>query len=200
MPTRDFPFAYTRDMEGYWNAPDGATVAHEVGHAMGLGEDYFVMADENEKRVLTGQKAEPELGEANSIMRDSGLRPDAIMVFRIIEQMQEAGVLPNCAREVFTYYLWDGVVKKEFTQQEHDELQIDAAWSAEFHVKFAQVPTITGGSSPTRTTRFRVSTSIRSIPWRSITRFCRATAKRCPAITGSRWMGLRKAVCVATGF
>ena len=108
-------------------------------------------------------------------------------------------MLPNARAKSFTYYLWEGVVKKEFIQQEHDELQdrrqvvggvsrqvragADDHWRQHTH-KDGTV------SRPT---------SIRSIPGDRLhasAALQRDHARRSPRDRGRT--GLRKAVCVAT--
>ena len=185
VPTRDFPFAYSRDMVGHWGAPDGETVAHEVGHAMGLGDDYFVMSDDNGDRVLTGGKAERELGEADSVMYNHHHAPDSAIVFRILAQMQEAGVLPQCTRDLLTVYVWEGDIKKEFVQQANqDSLHIAGKWNEQFHVIFLQVPASARSSICAQgwhefgfVQRWFLSTWRSTTPWhRRTPRLCRAGA------------------------
>ena len=42
VPTLDNPFPYQRDFNGVWSVVDPGVLAHEVGHVLGLGDDYYV--------------------------------------------------------------------------------------------------------------------------------------------------------------
>lgn len=96
QPTRpatdDYPSPYTHDLDGYWS-PDMTTArdfAHEVGHLMGLGDDY----------AEHGSVA----GRAGTLM-DSGDAIDQNLVDRLGKVIEEAGIkLPGC---------WKGTIQSD---------------------------------------------------------------------------------------
>jgi hypothetical protein len=99
----DFPFAYSRDMTGVINTPDSRTLAHEVGHAMGLGDDYFKGGGYKPEAAGVGYEAGVRFLDSNgeeiergSFMTRGVGRPDAVYLWRIVAMMKEAGVLPPC--------------------------------------------------------------------------------------------------------
>jgi hypothetical protein len=42
VPTLDNPFPYQREFNGVWSVVDPEILAHEVGHVLGLGDDYYI--------------------------------------------------------------------------------------------------------------------------------------------------------------
>jgi hypothetical protein len=103
VPDRDFPFAYSRDMTGVLNTPDPAVLAHEIGHAMGLGDDYFKGGGYKPEAAGVGYEAGVRFLDANgeeiergSFMTRGVGRPDSVYLWRAVAMMKEAGVLPPC--------------------------------------------------------------------------------------------------------
>jgi hypothetical protein len=99
----DFVFAYTRDMTGVFHTPNIDVLAHEIGHAMGLGDDYFKGGGYKPEAAGLGHEAGVIFLDANGeeIARGSFMtrgvgRPEAIHMWRIVATMKEAGVLPPC--------------------------------------------------------------------------------------------------------
>jgi hypothetical protein len=123
-PDRDYSFPFTGDVYGHWFRPSAATIGHEVGHVLGLGDDYFRHGNPDGTSSVGGRKptgemienadtpvvrpsaddiadAKAEGGTAESwfggTFTTSGVgMPDPAAVARVIEQMKAAGILPQC--------------------------------------------------------------------------------------------------------
>jgi hypothetical protein len=111
VPNLDNSFPFTRDVNGHWYRPDAGTIAHEVGHVLGLGDDYFRTQNPDGTSSVTGRKSSGEMfpgldapfstedGQQvfSGTFTTSGIgapTPDAVA--RVVEQMKAAGVLPQC--------------------------------------------------------------------------------------------------------
>ncbi len=101
-PSGDTTYPLQNDIWGAWGddvdafGPGG--YAHEVGHLMGLGDDYHVVS-QNPRR------AEPNPGRKNTLMADGG-PVDKQLVDRLAEQLRRAKKLPSC---------WKGNMHSEST-------------------------------------------------------------------------------------
>jgi hypothetical protein len=113
-------------MTGEWNTPDPSTIAHEIGHALGLGDDYFNTGS----RLSTGRKptgeaipgldapfADVSNGTFTTSGAGGGPTPDALA--RVILQMKEAGVLPQC---------WKGAMQAKDTVQHGPDQRCEDSW------------------------------------------------------------------------
>lgn len=121
VPDRDFPFAYSRDMRGVFNTPDPQILSHEIGHALGLGDDYFKKGGNKPEARGIGERA----GGVDSIDQDGNVvgrgsfmtsgvgGPDAVHLWRVVAMMKEAGVLPQCR--------WVGTIKVQAVGNVYDE-------------------------------------------------------------------------------
>jgi hypothetical protein len=103
VPSLDNPFPFTRDVNGHWYRPSGSVIAHEVGHVLGLGDDYFRTPNPDGTSSVTGYKPEAggisyeAGGDATGTFTTGGVGvPDPTAVARVILQMKAAGVLPKC--------------------------------------------------------------------------------------------------------
>ena len=90
--TDDYPSPYQHDLDGYWS-PDMKSArdfAHEVGHLMGLGDDY---------------NNDGSLPDRSGTLMDSGDAIDQNLVTRIGKIIEKAGIkLPQC---------WTGTIQSD---------------------------------------------------------------------------------------
>ncbi len=105
VPTLDNPFPYQRDFDGVWNTPYPDIIAHEVGHVLGLGDDYYISCKNINDRSTCYTSGYKPTGEGiqgldmdpGGTFTTSGAGiPDPTTVFRVIEQIRAAGLLPQC--------------------------------------------------------------------------------------------------------
>ncbi len=88
--------AYNQDFDGAWDAELPANgVAHEVGHLIGLGDDYVVTS-------TSPRRTEPKPGRANSMMADGG-PVDKALIDGIGQQLEKLGKIDKCER-------WTGTI------------------------------------------------------------------------------------------
>ncbi len=132
VPTLDNPFPYQRDVSGTWNDDvlDAGVVAHEVGHVLGLGDDYYVTCPgrpELSARNTCSENAYKPTGEGiegsdfhvpTFTTSGAGI-PDPSAVARVIEQMRAAGLLPSCWKGTLTAHgqgnIYNDQMKLPFT-------------------------------------------------------------------------------------
>lgn len=102
-PTSDFPFAYTRDMTGVFATPDPRILAHEIGHAVGLGDDYYHSRvykpeaggiGERAGGVVFLDRAGDEIPPGTFMTRGAG-GPEPLHLIRMVSMMKRAGVFPT---------------------------------------------------------------------------------------------------------
>jgi hypothetical protein len=132
VPTDDNPFPFQRDATGQWYSPDYGTVAHEIGHVLGLGDDYFVTCTAEGCKQGTGYKptGQPFEGGADfdrgGTFTTSGVGvPDPTAVARVIQQMKAAGVLPQC---------WKGTMRAQDTAQHGPDQRCEDSWTFDLTV------------------------------------------------------------------
>lgn len=157
-PSRDFPFAYSRDMTGVFNTPDPAVLAHEIGHALGLGDDYL---GRNVYKPEAGGIADRAGGvefvdadgnpvQAGSFMTRGIGRPEPVHLYRVVKMMQEAGVLPPC----LPTYVWVGRVEvdnvfagKTIAMDVHGRHKWRGVYEVKFLERWTQYPSSMSGLS-----------------------------------------------------
>jgi hypothetical protein len=98
MPNRDSTAVYTTAVDGMWGSlPEGIGVAHEVGHLLGLSDDYEVISRDP-------YRTRPKPGRENTMMADGGFIDEAL-IRRLIGLIRQAThSVPDC---------WKGATKSE---------------------------------------------------------------------------------------
>ena len=93
--------AYASDLGGVWTQQDFDVTAHEVGHLMGLGDDYTDPPN--------GDPSVPLPGRAGTLMAGSGTPVvDQALVDRLGKLVEQAGIkLPQC---------WTGTMDSDTTR------------------------------------------------------------------------------------
>lgn len=82
--------AYTSDLGGEWAAQESNVTAHEVGHLMGLGDDYSDPPGGGPSVPLSGRTGTLMAGSENPVI-------DQNLVDRLGKLMEKAGIkLPSC--------------------------------------------------------------------------------------------------------
>lgn len=95
--------AYDQDFDGAWDTELPANgIAHEVGHLLGLGDDYQVVG--TNPRVTR-----PKPGRENSMMADGG-PVDQTNIDRIGTLLEKMGLIEKCRTNT-----WNGTVKVHVT-------------------------------------------------------------------------------------
>lgn len=118
-PTKDTPSAYTQSLDGEWTSWQDyfGGGGHEIGHLLGLGDDY------NDEGTLPGRK--------DTVM-DHGREFDQNIIDRIADLVQQAGVkLPDCGQR----WVWDGRIEVE---NEYNGRNGEHEWRAEYRVKLLE--------------------------------------------------------------
>ncbi|MGA2403816.1 MAG: hypothetical protein ABSG91_19270 [Syntrophobacteraceae bacterium] len=159
VPNLDNPFPFTRDVNGHWFQPSADVVAHEVGHVLGLGDDYFRTANPDGTSSVTGYKPEAggitydAGGKGTGTFTTSGIGiPDPTAVARVILQMKAAGILPQC---------WKGTLNAEavFSFPENGPagnwLKCTDAWAVETTVITSSDGTLSGAAMARRTAQVK---------------------------------------------
>jgi hypothetical protein len=135
VPTLDVPFPYQRDFVGEWYLPDPSIVAHEIGHVLGLGDDYF----SQKLGKATGYKPSGDELEGGADFRMGGTfttsgigAPDPSAIARVVEQIKAAGLLPQCWKGSFDWSIrqpvysgpqnWDGHAELKLVSDSHGKL------------------------------------------------------------------------------
>lgn len=98
----DAPTAFTQTLDGEFGPIDHFTVAHEVGHLLGLGDDYVDVVQPDGTT-----RSEPLNGRAGTQMADSGsANIDQVIVDRLGSLLDDLSMLPEC---------WTGTLKGSWT-------------------------------------------------------------------------------------
>jgi hypothetical protein len=134
----DSPYALQNAMYGAWgdDLADAENkgmnaYAHEVGHLLGLGDDYI-----NHPATATSKRwTEPKPGRKNTLMADGG-PVDKNLVDRLADLLRQAKKLPSC---------WHGKMdsKSTVTYQE-DFLTCTEVWNIEVWLRAAPDGTVAG--------------------------------------------------------
>jgi hypothetical protein len=137
-PNEDTDSAYRDGLYGEWGLVDDRTVAHEVGHLLGLGDDYIDV--KNKAGVVTGSTDYP--GRANdTIMRSQyKTKVDQAIVDRIGKLV--AKTHPEINQGCIRYYNYTGTTSQgkairvgiyhfSATQTEVDVEAVDTQWTCD---------------------------------------------------------------------
>ena len=90
--TTDTAGAFTADLGGDWGLTTVPTISHEVGHLLGLGDDYTDVKDADGKAI----NSKPKAGRQDTMMAGGG-KIDQGLVDRIGKLVENAGKkLPKC--------------------------------------------------------------------------------------------------------
>lgn len=86
-----------------------ATTLHEVGHLLGLGDDYVVVRDPNTGKPVEPRQTRPKPGRDGTLMGDGGV-VDQALVDRIGKQIEKLlDDLPACE-------VWEGKITGQVTR------------------------------------------------------------------------------------
>jgi hypothetical protein len=98
MPNRDSTLAYTKGLDGMWGSlAEGWGPAHEVGHLLGLGDDYEVVS-------RNPYVTRPKPGRERTMMADGGFIDD-VLIKRLVGLIRQATHnVPDC---------WSGLMKTD---------------------------------------------------------------------------------------
>jgi hypothetical protein len=144
VPTFDNPFPYQRDFNGVWNTPDPDVLAHEVGHVLGLGDDYYISCkDVNDRSTCYTSGYKPtgegiqglDMHPGDTFTTSGAGIPDPVTVFRVIEQISAAGLLPQC---------WKGTLKIASIYFPNHPGTTSDTWKADFRVVVDAAGTASG--------------------------------------------------------
>jgi hypothetical protein len=139
--TKDFTDAFTMDLQGVWGVEDTATVSHEVGHLLGLGDDYIDVKDANGKVTTSA----PLPGRENTQMaRSHSKNVDQALIDRIGDEVEKSGKkLPSC---------WTGTMNSSsnYTVTAPDGgLICSGVWSTSFKFTVQADNTVSGTATST---------------------------------------------------
>ena len=132
-PTRDTTSGLDGDLTGDWGAASVLTISHEVGHLLGLGDDYTDVKDANGK--VTGSKPLPGRENTEMANQQSG-NVDQNLVDRIGKLLDKAGKkLPKC---------WTGTMKSSANETFTGGLVCSGTWTTALSLNIAADGNITG--------------------------------------------------------
>ncbi len=137
----DDSIPFSADIGGTWPPVGTDTVAHEVGHLIGLADDYTDIKDANGK--VTGSKPLP--GRENTEMASSGSENiDQVLIDRIGKIVENAGQkLPKC---------WTGTMtssSNDTVTAQGGGLVCSATWATALKLTVAADATLTGTATTT---------------------------------------------------
>ena len=132
-PTSDSTGTFTADLGGDWAINTVPKISHEVGHLLGLGDDYTDVKDANGK--VTGSK--PKAGRENTEMaKSSSGNVDQNLVDRIGKLLDKAGKkLPRC---------WTGTMKSSANETFTGGLVCSGTWTTALSLAIGPDGNITG--------------------------------------------------------
>ena len=131
----DDSIPFTTDIGGTWPPLSAATVAHETGHLLGLGDDYTDIKDANGK--VTGFQPLP--GRENTMMGTGTENIDQVLIDRIGKIVEKAGQkLPKCWAGTMTSSSNDTVTASD------GGLVCSATWTTALKLTVAADGTLTG--------------------------------------------------------
>jgi hypothetical protein len=95
IPHRDFEFPYKGEMGGVFYTLDARVFAHEIGHVMGLGDDYYKKGGYKPEGGGIGERAGGVVFSGTFMTSGVG-GPEPVHLWRAVAMMKQAGVLPPC--------------------------------------------------------------------------------------------------------
>ncbi len=137
----DDSIPYTTDIGGTWPPVSADTVSHEVGHLLGLGDDYTDIKDANGK--VTGYQPLP--GRDNTEMANSDSENvDQVLIDRLGKIVDKAGLkLPKCWTGTMTSSSNDTVTASD------GGLVCSGTWTTALKFTVAADATLTGSATST---------------------------------------------------
>ena len=137
----DDTIPFTTDIGGTWPPVSADTVTHEVGHLLGLGDDYTDIKDANGK--VTGSQPLP--GRENTEMANSGSENiDQVLIDRIGKIVENSGQkLPKCWTGTMTSSSNDTVTASD------GGLVCSVTWTTAMKFTVAADATLTGTATST---------------------------------------------------
>ena len=137
----DDTIPFTTDIGGTWPPVSAGTVAHEVGHLIGLGDDYTDIKDANGK--VTGSQPLPGR-EGTQMANSSSLNIDQVLIDRIGKIVENAGQkLPKCWSGTMTSSSNDTVTASD------GGLVCSGTWTTALKFTVAADATLTGTATST---------------------------------------------------
>lgn len=137
-PKGDTTFPYQQSTDGAWgDLPEGG-IAHEVGHLLGLGDDYTEVG-------VNPRRTRPKPGRENTLMADGG-PVDKALVDRLGDLLRKANKIPSC---------WKGALrtgsKRIYVAQDGRTRTCTDSWEGEFSFSVDKKGKVSGSGTLNRT-------------------------------------------------